>query len=1373
MHERFKLTEKIGEGETGALFLTHSPDGKSLALKAFHPEMIFDKLEVLTPLVSLFENQGSNKIARVLEAGRWKDSLYLVRDYIKGTSLKDLLSEGKKFSIQKSTEIILSIAEGLDLLHSRNVFHGNLKPSNIFFYDQDSEQAVLTDYGLFPLRKNHILYERKTIPDIFYYNAPEQTGLLKRPTDYHCDLYALGIIFYQLLTGKLPFQEERPEKLLHQHLAGKPIHPSVYNPEVPEIIEYIVYKLLQKEPEERFSKIEFLINDLNKFLSDMPAYQKKEKSAFFKDLNFDIDIVGRDKEIQMIDELYHKKENFSQILYIYGKSGLGKSKLCKSFLQKNKEENHQQFYYSCSEASKNIPYSAFINSLKEYWSKESNAGAVRKIKERIIEKLNQKTDILYSLFPFLDEEFLYKNKKTSQKIKEDREEIFYTLIQFLEIVASGEDKIVFFLDDAHWLDNESFNLILRLSQMASGYLFLFILTGNQEKMPLHFIRQLEEYKNNILFYELKKMEKHFIPMMVNMIVNTKQTFPELLYQAVEEISDGNPLFIIEMIKNFYQSQILYFKNERWYVDQYKLKNTDFQKDIFALLIERLSKLEESEKEILSLASVIGNEFSIQLLEKLYENKKGIIDLNKMMKTLERAQEEKIIGKLLFYKNKDYYFYHDKIRETLYLQISLSERKELHLLSAQILEEELKKTENEENIFLITYHYEKTIHKKNFLHYSYLSYEKSLSLYAYEQAAFYLKNFVDFYLSNQLIDREILQKIIDLSFLLQNIGKIEESIGYLEKGYEWACKNNRIEEEIEFLLKIGTAYYLLNRPNALPYYQKALETAEKHKIMVKNPYVYTFLGAIYYFQYELEQADYYLNLSMQFIENGSLENTIRTYGIKCWSDVAKASFEEALKSVKEMEKLIPQIQNPVFLAQIYHYCSTYYNAIDFEKALKYAYLSYMHAEKSNSYVFLYSSLCTKGMVLNRMEKSEQALKSFDEGLEISRKYQIFIGEDMYYAQKAFTLILLKRFEEANQLYEDFQKQKKEVHEGFLSFLVFIYVRVAYFLLKERYEEALEKIDEFLNICENKKINIMKPSGLELKIFILNQMQKTDEAGKIKTKLEDLLKEKPELFFLKTEAEHILSLVRESKNSRKPGAFLTQNIKESFQLNNIVQLAQIISNGPETEDLLKIILDKALEMTGAERGILLLFNPKRQEWLYSVRKNFSNPEYFIPESILKDLESHKKGVLLNDLAFSREENKIFSALITPLIFKDNLIGALYLDSSLLKNLFCQEDLEILKVFTSQASLALSHIQSDSPLLEKQEEEKEKDDVYERFNISNREKEIVQMVLKGLSNNEICEKIFISLNTIKNHLKNIFKKTGVKNRIELVRLFQGEKE
>ena len=106
--------------------------------------------------------------------------------------------------------------------------------------------------------------------------------------------------------------------------------------------------------------IAFAIYGVSKFLSLQKGIQTK---TFANDLNFDIDIVGRDKEIQMIDELYHKKENFSQILYIYGKSGLGKSKLCKSFLQKNKEENHQQFYYSCSEASKNIPYSAFQCSI--------------------------------------------------------------------------------------------------------------------------------------------------------------------------------------------------------------------------------------------------------------------------------------------------------------------------------------------------------------------------------------------------------------------------------------------------------------------------------------------------------------------------------------------------------------------------------------------------------------------------------------------------------------------------------------------------------------------------------------------------------------------------------------------------------------------------------------------------------------------------------------------------------------------------------------------------------------------------------------------------------------------------------------------------
>ena len=257
----------------------------------------------------------------------------LILEYIEGETLRNLV-ERNALDLRSRLQIAVDLAGILERIHERRVIHLDINSQNILI-DNRKQAVHIIDLGAASRTVGNGLI--KVQPDQVLVNLPyistEQTGRVNRAVDERSDLYFLGVVLYELLTGRLPLDTRDPMQLIHHHIARKPASPSAVSPEIPEVLSAIILKLLSKDAEDRYQSAAGVQADLEKCLQRMGPDDTIDdfplgETDYSSRLRFPQKLYGRGRELQELKSAFENVcRETSALVFVAGYSGIGKTAL--------------------------------------------------------------------------------------------------------------------------------------------------------------------------------------------------------------------------------------------------------------------------------------------------------------------------------------------------------------------------------------------------------------------------------------------------------------------------------------------------------------------------------------------------------------------------------------------------------------------------------------------------------------------------------------------------------------------------------------------------------------------------------------------------------------------------------------------------------------------------------------------------------------------------------------------------------------------------------------------------------------------------------------------------------------------------------------
>lgn len=687
IQNKFHVDKQIWEDTISYLHLAYeaTPQKKPLIIRFLKNNVISKRIEDLIRFrieINAVAQIDHRNITRIIETGEFIELLYVAMEYFPCISLQEAMSR-KSFSLNETIDCVLQIGKALECLHGKGIIHRDLKPSNVLV---DNETVKLTGFGLAYIREFNEQIPFDETKKSFYYVSPEQCGILKRPIDERSDLYSLGVILFQLLTGRIPFDGTDICSIIHQHIARIPENPSDSNAGVPPILDRIVAKLMDKEPENRYQSARGLISDLERFLDGQREYCLGLDDRLTR-LSYRTRLIGREREMSQLNEIPKILAGGSgSVFFITGEAGSGKTRMIEEL--KSVIFAHDCILAAGSSSIQNnkIPNEPIKEALDEYLANFHNLSDATR--ENIITALREEFgdlgEIIIKLNPAMAE--LLGDCPPLVPLEPEREYRRFQMVisQFMMKLSDLTGGLVLVLENLQWTDEGTVNLMHELLNEIDRHPLVIIGLYRDDEISDNHV--LEKFRMDIASTEVPTAKIHlekFDDAAMNKFVagllmeqeNTVPAISDFIYRK----SGGNPFFAIELLKQLVEESVLTHKNNRWICDDNKLGSIEISASIVDVILRRIQALKSDEIDILSCAAVMGEKFNMQLLFKV-----SSLDRTEIVRIIDAAIGLQLLVDLPAWGEIG--FAHDRIKEAFYNSLDDEKRKALHLTIANAIEE---------------------------------------------------------------------------------------------------------------------------------------------------------------------------------------------------------------------------------------------------------------------------------------------------------------------------------------------------------------------------------------------------------------------------------------------------------------------------------------------------------------------------------------------------------------------------------------------------------------------------------------------------------------------------------------------------------------
>ncbi|MBM0745507.1 AAA family ATPase (plasmid) [Phormidium sp. CLA17] len=623
--------------------------------------------------------------------------------------------------------LAIALTDILGSIHANNIIHKDLNPGNIVL-NPDTGVVKIIDFGIATRfnRTNPTFKSLHVLEGTLAYLSPEQTGRMNRLLDYRTDFYSLGVTFYELLTGQLPFPKTDILELVHCHIAKPPIPPQELNATIPKAVSDIILKLMAKNAEDRYKSAWGIKADLELCAEQLAASgQINDIQLSLQDVSDQFQIpqklYGREAEIAALlaafervaggseTEIERRGEGESdniptspharipaspyarvsascEMLLVSGYAGIGKSVLVQE-LYKPITAKHGYFISGkFDQFQRNLPYSAIADALQKLVQQLLGEPdeQVQQWRSRLLTALGSNGQLIIDVIPEL--ELIVGRQPPLTEVGSTEAQNRFNLVfqKFIRACCSCEHPLVIFLDDLQWVDSATLKLIeLILSDRVTQSLLLIGAYRDNEVTQAHpllaTVEKLKQEEVAINQLTLAPLGLGAVAQLTGETLHTSTESIKPLAELVWRKASGNPYFTNEFLKTLYTEDLIVFNvnQQRWQWDVAQIKAKNITDNVVQLMIGKLKQLPEQTQRVLRLAACVGAEFDLAALSAICE--RSVAEIFAELTTA--TQSELILATSELDENlliQNYKFSHDRVQQAAYVVIDESHKQVVHL-----------------------------------------------------------------------------------------------------------------------------------------------------------------------------------------------------------------------------------------------------------------------------------------------------------------------------------------------------------------------------------------------------------------------------------------------------------------------------------------------------------------------------------------------------------------------------------------------------------------------------------------------------------------------------------------------------------------------